>query len=287
MTVELSVLAAFGAMLSWGVGDFLIQKAARRVGDLEALAFIGIVGSVALFPLVLAELPAMLDPYNFALMAVLGLVTVVAALLDFESLRKGKLSVVEVILEMELPVTVLLGIAFFGESLTLPQFGAIAAILAGIAMIARKRGSGGLKGVEKGAVLAVLAAVSMGFVNFLTAAGARQVSPLMAVCMPWLIISIISFAILFRRDGWSKVVSGISRFRRLMLAMALCDTAAWLLFAYAVQGSVLSVTIAITESYTAVALLLGLLVNKEKIVAHQFAGAGIAVAASLLLGFVL
>ena len=29
MSLELPILAAFGAMLSWGIGDFLIQRSTR------------------------------------------------------------------------------------------------------------------------------------------------------------------------------------------------------------------------------------------------------------------
>ena len=39
------------------------------------------------------------------------------------------------------------------------------------------------------------------------------------------------------------------------------------------------------KSYPAVALLIGVIVNREKIALHQFAGAGIALAACVLLGF--
>ncbi len=64
---ELSLLAAFGAMICWGIGDFLIQRTVRKVGDIEALAFIGIVGSVGLIPFVWNDLKLILHP-GFALM---------------------------------------------------------------------------------------------------------------------------------------------------------------------------------------------------------------------------
>ena len=67
--------------------------------------------------------------------------------------------------------------------------------------------------------------------------------------------------------------------------MGIFDTLAWLFFAFAVLENELAITIAITESYPAVALLLGVLVNKEKIRVHQYAGATIALAASIALAF--
>ena len=46
----LPLLFAFGAMLFWGIGDFLIQRVTRKVGNIEALAWIGIIGTIGLLP---------------------------------------------------------------------------------------------------------------------------------------------------------------------------------------------------------------------------------------------
>ena len=49
------IFAAFCAMLLWALGDFLIQRSTRKIGDLESLAFIGIIGSVALIPFIIGD----------------------------------------------------------------------------------------------------------------------------------------------------------------------------------------------------------------------------------------
>ncbi len=56
MGFELAVLFAFGAMLCWGIGDFLIQRTVRKIGDVETLAFIGLIGSIVLLPFVLPQI---------------------------------------------------------------------------------------------------------------------------------------------------------------------------------------------------------------------------------------
>src|SRR3989338_1458490 len=89
MDINLGVIFAFVAMFSWGIGDFLIQRSVRKVGDVEALAYIGIIGSVGLLPFIAGELPLLLLPGNLALMFGLGVVTFIAALFDFEALKKG------------------------------------------------------------------------------------------------------------------------------------------------------------------------------------------------------
>src|SRR3989344_1927258 len=103
MAFEYSILAAFGAMVCWGIGDFLIQRSTRKFGNVEALAFIGTIGSIGLLPFILQEIPLLNSIENLAFLIFIGLFTFLVAMLDFEALKQGKLSVVDVILEIELP----------------------------------------------------------------------------------------------------------------------------------------------------------------------------------------
>lgn len=50
MGISLDVLAALGAIVAWDFGDFVIQKATRKIGDMETLAWIGLLGSIGLTP---------------------------------------------------------------------------------------------------------------------------------------------------------------------------------------------------------------------------------------------
>ncbi len=65
------------------------------------------------------------------------------------------------------------------------------------------------------------------------------------------------------------------------------NLSAWVFYAFAVVQNDIAITTAITESYPAIALLLGIWLNKEKIKAHQCIGAGLALIASILLAFVI
>ena len=60
MTTSVGIGLAFAAMLSWGIGDFWIQKSARKVGDLEALFFITLFGAFVLSPFAYPRLPTLL-----------------------------------------------------------------------------------------------------------------------------------------------------------------------------------------------------------------------------------
>ncbi len=287
MNIEVSILAAIGAMVCWGIGDFFIQRSIRDVGDLEALAFIGIIGTIGLLPLVINDLPLLFSAQNLALLALLGVVTFVAAMFDFEALKKGKLSVIEVIFEIELPITAMLGILLFKETLSLAQLAIMAVIFLGIIMMAAKSLSPKklFKKVEKGVFLGLIGAVGMSFVNFLTAAGSKQVSPLMAVWVPWIVFTIMSMIIIVKREGLPKMIKNAKKYKIDILGMGVLDTMAWLLYATALLQNELALTTAITESYPAIGLLLGVWINKETVLKHQFLGAGIALAASITLAF--
>lgn len=286
MQLELSVLAAFGAMLCWGFGDFFIQRTTRKIGDVESLAMIGIIGTVGLLPFIISSLPLLLVPENLLVLTALGIATFFVAIIDFEALKLGKLCVVDVILEIELPITVILGLIFFGENLSLPQITAIIAAFLGILLISLKSCSfkHALSGLEKGVIMAIVAAIGMAFVNFMTAFSSKNVSPLMAIWIPWIIFAAISLALIGKREGIGKLATNVKKYKYIVLAIGIFDTLAWLFFSLAVFDGLLSITIAITESYAAIAVLLGLIVNRERIGIHQYAGVIIALSASICLG---
>ncbi|MFH1256626.1 MAG: DMT family transporter [Candidatus Diapherotrites archaeon] len=286
---ELSIPAAFGAMLCWGIGDFLIQRTTRAVGDIEALAFIGLFGSIGLLPFVLQDFSLLFSVQNAALLLFLGAVVFVVAVINFEALKKGKLSVVEMVIEVELPLTAVLAFWFFGETLSLIQAVLVFLVFVGILLVSFKGISKGnlLKGLEKGVALAVLTALGSALVNFLTAAGAKQISPLLAVWFPWVIFTVLCFAIIWKREGLSAFFENAKKFKSMIVAMGAMDTFAWVFFATAVVKNELAITTAITESYVAIALVLGVLLNREKIFAHQWAGAAVALGASVMLALMI
>ena len=125
------IIFAFIALVSWGFGDFFIQKTTRVVGSWKALFFIGIVGLIGLFPFVKNDL-ASLSSANVLLLCLLGAVVVFAALFDFEALRQGKIAIVEPIVGLELPITVGLSLTLANEALSFLQLFLIGIVFIGI-----------------------------------------------------------------------------------------------------------------------------------------------------------
>lgn len=102
MTVSVGIGLAFVAMLCWGFGDFLIQKSTRKIGDFKTLFIICGFGAVILLPFVWRDIPATLaNSKGLWILFAGGIILFLAAMLDFEALKKGKLAIVEPIWSLE------------------------------------------------------------------------------------------------------------------------------------------------------------------------------------------
>jgi drug/metabolite transporter (DMT)-like permease len=281
-----TILFALGAMLCWGIGDFLIQCTARKIGDIEALAWIGIIGSVVLLPFVIPQLHLLSNTSGLLLLLLLGVVTFIAAIFDLEALKIGKISVVDMVITLELPMTIVLGVLFMHDTISLWQFIIILFAFWGVSLISVEPKQWRFK-LEKGVWLALAAAFVMAFVNFLTAHNAQTVSPLLAIWVPWVVFTIICLAVMARREEFHSFSAHVKQYTVLIVCMGIFDTAAWLSYAYATRAGELSIVTAITESYPAVAVLLGVWINRERIHSYQWLGVAIALIASVLLALTL
>ena len=286
MILHFGILLAFAAMLSWAFGDFLIQRSTRKVGDVQALAIIGIVGGIGILPFIIKDLPLLFVKENLIFLVALGVLTFFDAILDFEALKEGKLSIIDVIFEIELPVTIALSYLFFKETLTTMQFIIIFIVLWGMVLIATKSFSHWRTRLEKGVWIAFASAILMGVVNFMTASSSKRISPLLAVWVPWVVFTFITLVVIWKREGLSNFGKNLRQFRWLLIMTGITDTIAWIFYSFAVLKNNIGIITAITECYPALAMFLGLWLNKETIKWHQYLGAGLALAGSIVLAII-
>lgn len=291
MPLAFGILAAFVALLSWGFGDFFIQRAIRRIGSAAALFFIGVVGFVILTPFVWTALPnALAQAATLRLLALTLAVTLLVAALEFRAFQVGKLSVVEPIMSLELPVTAGLGLAFLGDRVGPAQLLLIVAVFVGIVLTAVQHRLrhwwqrwSGQNVIERGVILGLLSAVVMSATNVLTGLASRAVGPLVTIWFVHSSLAILCLLVLaIRRQVWIEFRTA-ARAWRSVLAESVLDNAAWLAYAAAVTMLPISIVIGITESYIALASLLGIILNKERLQRHQLAGIGLALIAAVAL----
>jgi uncharacterized membrane protein len=286
MLTSVGVGLAFVAMLCWGFGDFLIQRSTRRIGDWETLFVICAFGSVILLPFVIGNL-SILWTGGFKVLGVLlacSVILFIAALLDFEALREGKLAVVEPIWSFEVPASGILAYFIIGEKVSFYQIVIMVMLIIGMAMVSIKETHSVKKYLmERGVILAFVAAFVMGSANFFLGWGSRLSDPLMANFILNIFITVVTGLYLLSKGKLSKTFKDAVKYRSLLLPMSISDNAAWIAFAFAMSLAPIAVAVALSESYIIVAVILGLLVNRERLQRHQKVGLVVAVLSAIIL----
>ncbi|PIR88255.1 MAG: hypothetical protein COU10_00185 [Candidatus Harrisonbacteria bacterium CG10_big_fil_rev_8_21_14_0_10_45_28] len=272
------VLAAVAAMVGWGLSDFLFQRVAREVGIWEVLFGLTFVGTLVLFPFVY---PMLLAGFEYPLMIGLilvgiCLVRVISIYMGGLAILKGKLSVVEPVISLEMPMIVLLSIFLLGEKITGLETVLIILIFLTIILAVTERFEV-LKYhqrvfLESGALIAFGAAFFYAIAGFLIGYSSRHVEPVFVV---WLYqVAIAGFA-LFRivvKKRVPNLIRGLRSFPVFIIASGLTGATAWVMYGFSAQYLPISLAIALSQGYVLVAGGLGVVVNKEKIAPHQVAG---------------
>ena len=120
MNVTTGIALAFVAMLGWGIGDFMIQKNTRRLGDTETLFVLAGFGVLVLLPFVYREIPGLLTGSSQALwiLGASGVLLLLSALLNFEAFKSGKISVLEPLYSIEIIAAAIMAYVILGDSIS-------------------------------------------------------------------------------------------------------------------------------------------------------------------------
>lgn len=284
--LNMGILLAVGAMVFWGVGDFFIQKSAKKFGDWESFFGIAFIGSLIIFPFIYPDRKILYDLFydNLYLLLAVAICFLLTSLVYFEALKKGKLSVVEPIGALELPIVGFLALLILKENLEIKTVFIITALIVGIILITLKPHHFSKQAwFEKGALLAILAAVLAGLGDFLISLSSRVASPLLTVWILNIFMTIFALGYLIINRKMGHFLSDLKRHKKIMVTVSLLDNLAWILFASAVVLMPMAITLALSEGYIALSSILGLIVNKEKLLFHQKGGLTIAVLSAIIL----
>ncbi len=287
--MQLGILSAFVAMFLWGIGDFLMQKVIRKVGIFETLFAITAIGTFLIFPFVYKDLGNIFSiEKTFYVLVISSLVLFVAAIFDFMALKVGKLSVVEPIWSLEIVSASLLAFWVLGEKITLFQISVIVVLTVGLVLvsIASPDKFKGKDFLEKGAVLAFIAAITMGAANFLFGWGARLTDALTVNFFTCVSISFLSFIVLAFKGNIGKCLLNLWNYKKVVLPMSILDNLAWIAFAKGMSLSPIAIVTALSESYIIIAVLLGIFLNKEKLENYQKFGLVLALVFAIILAFI-
>jgi len=282
------IALAFIAMLSWGFGDFLVQRSTRRLGDWETLFVITLFGTVVLLPFVWKEaLALILHPGTPALILVASaLFLTVAAVFNLEGYKKGKLSVLEPLLSFEIISASLLAFFVLGDKISWTQGVMIGTLMIGLMLVSfRERFHLKTFFVEKGVFIFLVGGILMGFADFLLGWGARVTDPILANFVLNITMVIVSGIFMVARGRAGRLFKDIASNRALILTMSVSDNLAWVAYAVAMTLVPIAVATGLSESSTIIAVLLGLFINKERLQRHQKVGLFIALGSVVILAF--
>jgi drug/metabolite transporter (DMT)-like permease len=286
MFIEFGIIAALAALVFWGLGDFLIQNTTRKFGDWEMLFVVTLFGAAVLTPFVYNDVQNLvaLGDSTFYLLFGVSAILLIAALLDFEALKEGKLAVVEPVMAFELPVTAIMAFLLINESIQLTDIFLISLLIFGLVMISLKSHHFSRKAwVERGVLMAAAGAIFMGTSNFLVGFASRVTNPLLVNWFIDLFLAVICLFYLMQNNRLSKLAVDFKKEKRLILTMCIFDKSAWISFAMAATLIPVAIAVGISESYIALSALLGLIISREKLMLHQKAGLFISIASTIAL----
>jgi drug/metabolite transporter (DMT)-like permease len=286
----MGIFYAFTALFAWGIGDFLIQRSARRFGTAAALFYVCLFFAFLPLPFVWRELLSIFFALGTGLwlLVATGLVNLLASALDFAALRIGKIAVVEPIYALEIIFTPIIGALFLSEALSASQLAAVLVMVTGVFLVSTKsfRHLRQIK-FESGLLLALLAMLAMSSTNILIGLSARLTNPLVVNCfIGWLgvILLLAYFAINGEKD-WPTMKNDWRTSWPLLVSVGLFDLLAWVAFAAGTRELSIGLVTAISEGYIALGAILGLAINKEKLARHQLLGLAIVAIAAIALSY--
>ncbi len=287
----MGILLALMALIAWAFDDFFIGRSTKKFGDVGALFCLSVFGTLVLLPFTYHEIntTSLWSPSGSIVWILCGtvVVTLIAALTDFEALRIGKLSTIDPLYALEVPLTLLLSYLIIHETLGSTQLILVGCIVCGMVLVAAQSFKG-LKNIrwERGVRMALVSILFMAGVNFLSAYSGRVAGPILANWFSYLGLAVCTGIYLLTTGNMRSVLQAIRANPILALALSIADVVAWTSFIKSASLIPIGLTTAISEAYIAFAVLLGIYINKEKIRRHQIIGICIVVTAVLTLSII-
>jgi drug/metabolite transporter (DMT)-like permease len=229
-----------------------------------------VIGSFFVLPFALPNAPRLpLHPWVALFGILLGIVNAFATLFLYKGFEVGRLSVVSPIASSAPVVSILLAIAFLGETVTIERLLGIGLVLIGIVLVCIQTAQEEVsKQVLKGAVYAIGFMVLGGLLFF----GLKPVSSALGVFLPVLIMRWTSIPILTVPFLALRSKEPRSGAFQLILVIAFLDTFANVAYNLGVSFGTVTIVSTLGGMFSAVTVLLARIMLKERLASHQIIG---------------
>lgn len=285
--MPLGIIFSLIALVSWGFSVYFSQKSVRIIGLWKSIFFLGLFGFIVLLPFVAKDLSLLfVEPRNLYILLLVAVVALFSSMLGYAALKVGKIAIIEPINGIELPITVGLSVILAQEHLGSRQAMLIGLIFLGIVLAITRQGSHlhyHRRIFEKGVILAGLCAIGLALTNFLVGVSSQQTSPLLTIWFINTLFAVCALVYLTLANQFPSLVRDFKENPKIILLQSSLDFFGWLAFAVATTLIGISISTAISESYIALGVLLGIILNKEKLRKHQFFGIALVIVCVIIL----
>jgi drug/metabolite transporter (DMT)-like permease len=260
-------LLALAASLSWGLGDFLAGLRTRRL-PLVTVLVVSQAAGLATIALVVAVRGAG-PPDNRHLLygSLAGICGAVGLAALYRGLAVGPMSIVAPISATAAVVPVVFDLAS-GDRPSAAQAAGIALAVLGVVLASQARAAGGSRASAESVGLALVAALSFGFLLVLLGEASEGDPYWGTLSMRTTSFSLLVLAALVLRPSFALGERDLP----VLLLIGVLDTAGNALFAVATTESLLSVAAVLGQLYPVVTVLLARLVLGERISRGQGVG---------------
>ncbi len=261
--IDVGILFALISLVGWGVGDFLIQKSTRSIGVWQTSVYLSLFGTLLLAPFAWMFAPPI--SRSLAGLFVIGaLVMTIGVWINFTSLKKGKLSVIQPVLGLELVFVALIGFFFLSEQLSTQQYVAVAVITLATILVSYTH-SGERFSLENGVLWGLCGAVFIAFMDVIKGGLSQLTHPLFALFVLNALWCFLSLLVVLFRGEFSSLRAGVWAHPRLVFWQSALDNVAWIAFGFAVLYIPITVALAISENFILLSVILGIVLNKERL----------------------
>lgn len=296
--MALAVILALGSALAYGVSDFLGGTAAARLRVIPTTLLSYVTATVALTALVLVTA----GEWSSAVLlwgTVAGIAAVVGFVTFYAAMAIGPMSLVSPLIAVLGSAVPVVAAVALGEQLSVWAWVGIALALAGAVFISSQPRKGGGRMTIRAAVLSVVAGVSLGSSVIAldrAPAGSGSLAAFVEIVVGLVLLALVAVVGLLisglgtalRHLGGTDVVPGDRRANIVAaLASGVLLAAANAGILAALQTGSLAIVSVLVGLYPLATLLLARLVGGERMTRLQLTGAGLAIAASAILGFAL
>ena len=281
----IAVLGGLGAALAWAATGLFAQRAGRTIGEVSTFAWASTLGlGIALIPAVAALISSRPSGHTLLALALAGLLNVLGLLAQFSALRRGRVSVIVPVTSAEGAVAAMFAVAA-GAHLAPAGWIALAALITGVAITAgsqwpREAADANVDSLAP-VRLAVVAAICFGAGLYFQGTAGAHVPLGLAIAPP----SFVGFLVVALPMAVARRVAAPGGAGAWLLGVAVAEITGFVCYVIGARHS-LPVAAVLSTQYATIAVLVSVLVLRERLSVAQAIGFGLTIAGVTVLSLV-